>query len=65
MKHKRIKVSTLLLGLGIASQAQESANAAGGDASGSGGNMSYSIGIPLYTEHTGTSGKLTNGVQQP
>ena len=45
--------------------AQESVNATGGDASGSGGSASYSVGQMVYTTNTGTSGSVAPGVQQP
>ena len=67
MRHKRLKLSTvLLLGLGRTGvQAQTSVNATGGDASGGGGSVSYSVGQVVYTTHTGTSGSVAEGVQQP
>ena len=45
--------------------AQEGINATGGDASGSGGSASYSIGQVFYQTHTGTNGSVAEGVQQP
>lgn len=45
--------------------AQESVNATGGDASGSGGSTSYSVGQVVYTTNTGTSGSEAQGVLQP
>jgi hypothetical protein len=67
MRHKRLKLSAvLLLGLGLTGlQAQTSVNATGGNASGSGGSVSYSVGQVVYTTHTGTSGSVAQGVQQP
>ena len=67
MRHKKLKlVAVLLLGLGLTGlQAQESLNATGGDASGSGGAASYSIGQIVYTTNTGTNGSVAQGVQQP
>jgi hypothetical protein len=53
-----------MLWAGLA-QAQESANASGGDATGTGGTSSYSIGQVVYTTATGTNGSLAQGVQQP
>ena len=44
-------------------QAQESANASGGDATGSGGTIAYSIGQVVYTTYTGSSGSVAQGVQ--
>ena len=66
MKHKRLKLSAvLLLGLGLTGlQAQESVNATGGDALGSGGSASYSVGQVVYTTNTGTNGSVAQGVQQ-
>lgn len=67
MRHKRLKLSAvLLLGLGLTGlQAQESVNATGGNASGSGGTVSYSVGQVVYTTNTGTNGSVEQGVQQP
>lgn len=68
MLHNRLLLSAiLLLGLGFAGllQAQESINATGGNASGSGGSSSYSIGQVVYTTNTAINGSLTHGAQQP
>ncbi len=67
MRHKKLKLSAvLLLGLGLTGlQAQESINATGGRASGSGGTVAYSVGQVVYTTNTGTSGSVAQGVQQP
>ena len=67
MRHKKLKLSAvLLLGLGLTGlQAQESVNTSGGNASGSGGSASYSVGQVAYQTHTGTSGSVAEGVQQP
>ena len=64
---KRLEFSALLVfGLGLTGlQAQESINATGGIASGSGGSMSYSVGQIVYTTNTGTNGSVAQGVQQP
>lgn len=43
--------------------AQESANAAGGNATGSGGTVAYSIGQMVYTTNTGSTGSVAQGVQ--
>jgi hypothetical protein len=66
MLHKRFKLcAILLLGLGLTGlQAQERVNATGGNASGSGGSASYSVGQVVYTTNTGTSGSVAQGVQQ-
>jgi hypothetical protein len=67
MRHKKIKLSAvLLLGLGIAGlKAQNELPATGGNASGSGGSVSYSVGQVVYTTNTGASGSVAHGVQQP
>ena len=67
MRHKRLILSTvLMLGLGLTGlQAQESVNATGSNASGSGGSASYSVGQVVYTTNTGTNGSMAQGVQQP
>ena len=51
-----------LLWAGLA-QAQESANASGGDATGSGGTVAYSVGQVVYTTNTGGTGSVAQGVQ--
>lgn len=57
-----------ILCLAIASltqlQAQESANTTGGDASGTGGTVAYSVGQVVYTTNTDASGTVSQGVQQ-
>jgi hypothetical protein len=45
--------------------AQEVMPAAGGNASGDGGSVSYSIGQLTYQLHSGTSGSVAEGVQIP
>ena len=65
MKHKKIKLSVLLLGIGITAQAQQATTATGGNASGSGGTVAYSVGQIVYTTHTGATGSVAQGVQQP
>ena len=68
MRHEKLKKWCVLLLLGFlfsGLQAQETIPAAGGDASGSGGTVSYSIGQLVYTTYTGTNGSVAQGVQQP
>ena len=65
MKQKRVKLSVLLLGLGLTAQAQQATIATGGDASGSGGKVAYSVGQIVYATNTGTTGSVAQGVQQP
>jgi len=67
MKYKQLKLSAvLMLCLGLTSiQAQEALLATGGEASGDGGSVSYSVGQAVFTINTGTNGSLSPGVQQP
>jgi hypothetical protein len=66
MNYKKIKLSALLLlGFGVTTQAQQATTATGGDATGSGGSVAYSVGQIVYTTHTGTTGSVAQGVQQP
>lgn len=46
-------------------QAQQVGTASGGNASGSGGTVSYSVGQTVYFTYTGTDGSTAQGVQQP
>jgi hypothetical protein len=39
--------------------------AAGGNASGSGGTVSYTVGQKVYSSFSGSNGSVTQGVQQP
>jgi hypothetical protein len=68
MKQKKLKFSAfILLGLGLTTgtKAQTAIAATGGNASGSGGKVSYSVGQVFYTNESGTNGKVSQGVQQP
>jgi hypothetical protein len=67
MQHKLLKLTVvLLIGFGLTGlQAQESINVTGGNASGSGGSVNYSVGQVVYQTHTGTNGSVAEGVQQP
>lgn len=65
MKNKKIKLSVLLLSLGLALQAQQTSPATGGSASGSGGTVTYSVGQVVYTTSQGANGTVAQGVQQP
>lgn len=46
-------------------QAQQAVLASGGNATGSGGSISYSIGQIDYITATGTTGSVSQGLQQP
>jgi hypothetical protein len=45
--------------------AQQSTNTAGGNATGTGGTVSFSVGQINYTTNIGTGGSACQGVQQP
>lgn len=45
--------------------AQQAAVATGGDAAGTGGSISYSVGQPAYTTLGAAGGTVAQGVQQP
>lgn len=57
--------SFLLVMTGLTMKAQQSPVATGGDASGSGGTVAYSVGQVVYTTNTGSDGSVAQGVQQP
>lgn len=67
MNYKKFKLCTIfLLGLGLTGlQAQKALPATGGNVSGSGGTVSYSVGQVVYKTQTGTSSTMAQGVQQP
>lgn len=67
MRYREIKlIALLVLALGLTGlKAQETIPAAGGNASGSGGSVSYTVGQIACTTSTGTSGSMASGVQQP
>lgn len=64
MKIKKLLIATLLLGA-FQAQAQEAVATAGGNSSGTNGNVSYTVGQVVYTTNTGTTGSVAQGVQQP
>ena len=66
MSTKKIKICVLfLLGLGLlTAQAQQATTATGGDASGSGGTVAYSVGQIVYSTNTGKNGSVERGMQQ-
>ncbi len=66
MRIKRSKNSGLLIVVMCFSgsmQAQTSVNASGGDASGSGGTVAYSVGQVVYTSNSASTGTVDQGVQ--
>ena len=67
MQHTQISLVTFILffvGV-IEVQAQDAIPTSGGEASGSVGSASYSVGQTVYTTISGTNGTATQGVQQP
>lgn len=67
MQHKKVKLCVFLFfSLGFTSlKAQEAIPASGGNATGSGGSASYTVGQVVYTTNTGTTGSVAQGIQQP
>jgi hypothetical protein len=67
MRNKELRLSTvLLLCFGMFGlQAQQVVTTSGGNASGSGGSVSYSIGQIVYTTNANSNGSVAQGVQQP
>lgn len=67
MKYTKMQLSLiLLLAIGLTElKAQEAIPASGGNATGAGGSVSYSVGQMVYTTSSGTSGSVAQGVQQP
>jgi hypothetical protein len=64
MKTKLILLT--LFGFGLLSvRAQSTISTAGGNATSSGGTVSYTVGQVAYSTQTSTSGTITQGVQQP
>lgn len=66
MKHKKtiMSIAFLLLGLG-GLHAQETVTTTGGEATGTGGTSSYTVGQVVYTTNTGSNGSVAQAVQQP
>ena len=67
MRHKRVELCALfLIGLSLTGiQAQQAIPATGGNGSGSGGSVSYTVGQVVYSTNSGTNGSEAQGVQQP
>jgi hypothetical protein len=58
-------VVLFLSGFGSTVQAQNAIPASGGNASGSGGTASFTIGQAVYATTTNSNGSVSQGVQQP
>lgn len=61
----RVLITLILTTFITSAHGQHSLNVSGGQANGSGGSVSYSIGQIDYRQHSGTNGKVNEGVQQP
>lgn len=64
-KHLKISVLLTLLLVSFGLQAQVSVNAAGGNATGDGGSVSFSVVPMAFSANEGPDGSVTEGVQQP
>lgn len=62
MKKSAIFISSLV---SLVAFGQERSVAAGGDISGSSGSFSFTVGLPDYSNYSGASGSVSEGVQQP
>ena len=65
MKNNTLLILSFLLSFSLNAQTSHNVlSATGGDASGSGGSVAYSIGQIVYTTNTGTTGSVAQGVEQ-
>jgi len=62
---KLLLYSFAFLFYSLNSNAQQTITTTGGNSSGSGGSISYSVGQTGYKSNSGTTGSLNAGVQQP
>lgn len=65
MKHLQSFMLFLLVFFCFGLQAQTAVLSSGGDASGSGGSISYSVGQVVYTTASSSTATIMQGVQQP
>ena len=68
MRMNFLKKITLVVCVSLASQlvhSQEAIPVSGGEATGSGGSGSYTVGQVFYTTHTAATGSISQGVQHP
>jgi hypothetical protein len=64
--NKLVLGALFLLGLGLQGiKAQETVSPTGGNASGAGGTVSYTVGQVAYSTYFGANGSVAEGVQQP
>ena len=65
MKNNTLLILSLLFSFSLNAQTSHQVlSATGGDASGSGGTVAYSVGQIAYTTSTGTTGSVAQGVEQ-
>jgi hypothetical protein len=65
MKNKTLFFLAFLLSFSmIAQTSHQVLSATGGDATGTGGSVAYSVGQIVYTTSTGTTGSVAQGVEQ-
>ena len=65
MKNNTLFLLAFLLSFSVQAQTSHQVlSATGGDASGSGGTVAYSVGQIVYTTNTGTTGSVAQGVEQ-
>lgn len=62
---KVVLLVLILISICFVCTAQQAISVAGGNASGTGGTASYTIGQVAYSNLSGASGSITEGVQQP
>lgn len=65
MKYTILTLGGLLLFFVNALTAQDAIPTSGGNASGIGGTVSYTVGQVVYATNTGSNGSVAQGVQQP
>lgn len=62
---KKIKITLFLSIISFGIIAQNSINSSGGDASGNGGNVAFSVGQVMFSSDSNSSGAICQGVQKP
>ena len=65
MRYLRLITTFVALICSVGLHAQKTVPATGGEATGTGGTTSYSVGQVVYTTNTGSNGSIAQGVQQP
>ena len=66
LKYKKHILHAVFVFMGVGwLHAQQIVPASGGDAVGSGGSSSYTVGQVVYTTNTGVNGSVAQGIQQP